>query len=483
MSDVVPRVLVCLKRAVQDAWVPEVQVVAGDRADAFKVGLVAQVRTSRSVRFWVQKERRRDRSKVAQAHPHGVDVRNTAAVVDDRIVSVNAPNVSCALYAAHVVGQNLRGRALLHIGRAVLGRVGPVKPELPAHILKTQQALRCQPWVQKHIEQCSAMTKSKGVQKPGWATRRLEVRAAIAASRFEEVVPLTESWWKANVGGAEATIQLRCSVCQYVTPGVRVRVFAKTKTANCWCGGGARWDTEYGRLRLCTLLRTETKFEPIGALLNPIEWPKSFSGGANTFYIPIRCTECKFEPPKCTISNMLGKRSADCNCRWKTQRQLREFLADFVGAMFPGWVDVKVEGTIPGVRSRQTHGRQQLMPYDALIVNTEKSCTVLAIELDGIQHFTDGRLGSTAIKNKTTMENDLDKEIGAVNSGVPLLRIFQDDVWNNRIDWKRLVVSTIEAALQGDLAVKVHRQLNQPLYWTGKYAALRVGSIVEVCRE
>jgi len=145
MSDVVPRVLVCLKRAVQDAWVPEVQVVAGDRADAFKVGLVAQVRTSRSVRVWVQKERRRDRSNVAQAHPHGVDVRNTAAVVDDRIVSVNAPNVSCALYAAHVVGQNLRGRALLHIGSAVLGRVGALEPQLPAHILKRrQQVPTCQ---------------------------------------------------------------------------------------------------------------------------------------------------------------------------------------------------------------------------------------------------------------------------------------------------------------------------------------------------
>ena len=306
---------------------------------------------------------------------------------------------------------------------------------------------------------------------------------AIATSRFEEAFPLTESWWKANIKGASSLLQLHCSVCKYVTPGVHVSKFAKTKTANCWCNGGARWNTEAGRLRLCQFLYEETKFEPIGALLGSDEWLLYYGNhNAKTICIPIRCTECQFEPPKCQIDNILRKKSADCNCRWKTQRQLREFLAIVVPTLFPLWVEVQFEGTLPGVRSRASHGRQQLMPFDALIVNKETSCVVLAIELDGIQHFTDGRLGTTGIKNATTMENDLDKEVGVVERGVPMLRVFQDDMWNNRIDWKRLLVSTIKTALHGDLPVKVHRQPDQPLYTTGKYADLRKGSTVDVCR-
>tara|TARA_X000001036_G_scaffold422688_1_gene445874 strand:- start:90 stop:1064 length:975 start_codon:yes stop_codon:yes gene_type:complete len=324
------------------------------------------------------------------------------------------------------------------------------------------------------------MTKSKGLQKPQARFRRLEIRQLISTTRFVEAVELTEEWWAQNITTVESYLPLRCSVCDFEPPSASIVTFEIKKSANCFCNNGARWSSEGGRVRLLKLL-SETRFEPLAQILDPDAWSKSWITGqtALTYCIPIRCKECLFEPKHATVQNFLSNLSTDCNCRWKTQRLVREFMAASIPNLLPS-VEVVFEGLVPGVKSRASHGRQRLMPFDVLLVDRETQTVVFAVEVDGLQHFTDGRLGTTKIKNRTTMENDLDKEIGCVEHGIPLLRLYQDDIWKDAIPWKDVLLYGCKAAVAKELAPVVHRQPDQSLYTSGKYACMRRGTIVEV---
>ena len=63
------------------------------------------------------------------------------------------------------------------------------------------------------------------------------------------------------------------------------------------------------------------------------------------------------------------------------------------------------------------------------------------IELDGEQHFKQ-------VSNWTSPEhnakNDLEKTKFALIQGYSVIRLLQDDVWNEKYDWKSWLVETIE---------------------------------------
>jgi len=101
----------------------------------------------------------------------------------------------------------------------------------------------------------------------------------------------------------------------------------------------------------------------------------------------------------------------------------------------------------------------------------------LLIEVDGGQHFrlrTGFKCDHEAIRAR-----DLAKEVYAVQNKVPLVRIYQQDVWNDAFDWKATLTCFLGAMSKGELHPKVYRQPHA-LYHSGEYAALRVGTIVEV---
>lgn len=68
------------------------------------------------------------------------------------------------------------------------------------------------------------------------------------------------------------------------------------------------------------------------------------------------------------------------------------------------------------------------------------------VELDGAQHFWT----SNGWHTDDGCERDLLKEEWAVQRGLCVIRVLQEDVWNDRLDWQGWLVRSIAAARSGE---------------------------------
>jgi very-short-patch-repair endonuclease len=74
--------------------------------------------------------------------------------------------------------------------------------------------------------------------------------------------------------------------------------------------------------------------------------------------------------------------------------------------------------------------------YDILCIDTN-----IIIEIDGRQHFEDVK---TFKSNKNDIQdNDKNKMINAINEGYSFIRIYQPDIWNDKIDWKNIILKNL----------------------------------------
>lgn len=112
------------------------------------------------------------------------------------------------------------------------------------------------------------------------------------------------------------------------------------------------------------------------------------------------------------------------------------------------------------------------MKYDIAIQTGSR--ILLVVEVDGRQHFEIHK------KFEQTQLNDVEKEVMAVDADVPMLRLFQPDVWNDRFDWKSWLQSKVSLALAEQLIVGVHRQPGCAMYSSDRYLERRVATSVAV---
>ncbi|AQM73374.1 endonuclease [Noumeavirus] len=110
-------------------------------------------------------------------------------------------------------------------------------------------------------------------------------------------------------------------------------------------------------------------------------------------------------------------------CKHKTEAKLLSFLQEHFQA--PTY-QFKVSWC-----SNPKTGR--LLPFDFCVSKT-------IIELDGAQHYKQVRNWQTP---ELTQKNDRYKEECAVKNGYSVLRILQEDVWNDKMDWKSLLLEHI----------------------------------------
>ncbi|AGV01774.1 restriction endonuclease [Cannes 8 virus] len=75
----------------------------------------------------------------------------------------------------------------------------------------------------------------------------------------------------------------------------------------------------------------------------------------------------------------------------------------------------------------------KFFPFDFCVSKT-------IIELDGRQHYEQVANWTTP---EETQKNDRYKEEQAIKNGYSVLRILQEDVWNNKIDWKELLLEHV----------------------------------------
>ena len=64
------------------------------------------------------------------------------------------------------------------------------------------------------------------------------------------------------------------------------------------------------------------------------------------------------------------------------------------------------------------------------------------IELDGPQHFEDIAYFKSLYSDRIKVDHY--KQTAALNNGYHIIRIFQEDVWKDTIDWKAELISSIE---------------------------------------
>ncbi|AIT54978.1 conserved putative restriction endonuclease [Melbournevirus] len=127
------------------------------------------------------------------------------------------------------------------------------------------------------------------------------------------------------------------------------------------------------------------------------------------------------------FSNSLYCISKGCwcpKCKNKTEAKLLKFLEEhFGGAIY--------QFKISWCKNPETN---RLLPFDFCISKT-------IIELDGAQHYAQV---SNWKSPEETQKSDRFKEQCATNNGYSVLRILQEDVWNDKIDWKTLLLEHIK---------------------------------------
>jgi very-short-patch-repair endonuclease len=96
--------------------------------------------------------------------------------------------------------------------------------------------------------------------------------------------------------------------------------------------------------------------------------------------------------------------------------------------------------------------RKQHLPFDFVLPDDK-----IIIELDGLQHFVQVSNWSSP---EEQLENDKYKEKCANENGYSVIRILQEDVFNDTYDWFKDLCIEIEKLKAGDEIANIYLSLN-----------------------
>jgi len=134
--------------------------------------------------------------------------------------------------------------------------------------------------------------------------------------------------------------------------------------------------------------------------------------------------KCEFGHEFLSVLNSVSSGNWCPKCRNKTETKLLSFLED----NFEGVIH---QFKISWCKSQET---DKFLPFDFCVSKT-------IIELDGPQHHKQVSNWRTP---EVTQKSDRYKEECAIENGYSVLRILQEDVWNDKIDWKKLLLENIK---------------------------------------
>jgi very-short-patch-repair endonuclease len=146
----------------------------------------------------------------------------------------------------------------------------------------------------------------------------------------------------------------------------------------------------------------------------------------------LKCSdkECKFNCDRCKrvfsakLSNITSGNTWCPFCKNKTAKKLLKFLEKL-------FEYIKIEQTFEWSKGKR------LYRYDFYI-----ELLNLIIELDGGQHFKDVRKWKSSFKEQ--QKRDRYKEDIALEHGISVIRISQEDVWHDRNDWQNKLKSALK---------------------------------------
>lgn len=296
---------------------------------------------------------------------------------------------------------------------------------------------------------------------------RLRILDLLEESRFIPIGALLDKKeWEKGSFGAFSNLPLKCTVCDTIPENCQLSNFVRTKGALCWCSKSRPYCDENGRQQVLRIAYG-TQYEPKGWMLDADEW-KARNMDANSKLL-LQCTFCHYSSSSTSIAQFVRSKSTVCDCKWKTQATVCRWLEMHATAL---QVEIKREYKFPGNLSKCGSD----MPYDVAVLKDGK--VILLFEVDGPQHFDD--IWDNERKFNRTVNNDLDKEVYAIENGIPIARLYQPDVWSESFQWRPAVLEGIELAMAGKLKATVYRHPGVQAYTTGVYSRIREGTCVQV---
>lgn len=284
-------------------------------------------------------------------------------------------------------------------------------------------------------------------------------------STFEPLpVMLSYDWWKRNINTVRSHVPIRCRVCAYEPPRCQINTFQQSGgKSSCWCNGLARYNDEQGRQQILKVAMS-TNYELADWTLDPEKWIQHNVIGETR--LTLRCKSCGVEGQNTTVHSFMQRRSSSCSCKWKTQATVLEFVRSRVPPGFSTLRKVSIVKPERGWPSR----------YDVAVQRHSDSRIILLIEVDGHQHFERvSRFRLSDEEQQGIAVRDLAKENAAVEKGIPMLRLYQDDVWKDKVDWKQLISIHLYLAVEDELPPRVYVQPDCVCYKEGIYAEMRGG--------
>ncbi|AQQ73879.1 restriction endonuclease [Kurlavirus BKC-1] len=134
--------------------------------------------------------------------------------------------------------------------------------------------------------------------------------------------------------------------------------------------------------------------------------------------------KCEKKHEFCSVLSSVSQGSWCPKCKNKTEAKLFSFLEEH-------FKDPIHQFKVSWCKNPETN---KFLPFDFCISKT-------IIEVDGIQHY---KQVANWKSPELTQKSDRYKEEQAIKNGYSVLRILQEDVWEDKIDWKKLLLEHVK---------------------------------------
>lgn len=261
-----------------------------------------------------------------------------------------------------------------------------------------------------------------------WCHRRSEV-VCMGEERGFVVVTNEEEWLKACTGKGYCPT-FRCKKCDETVTSSTINHLRWGRSIGCSCNLNSAKHWRYRRSEV-VLIGEERGFVVV---TDEEEWRNGCTGKE---YCPtFRCIKCNKTVTSTSVHSLSSGQSIGCHCRKRTEGK----LFDWLNERFPPESGVIVSTQYRGPKTTRDHWTH----FDFYL--TFPDGFEVLVELDGAQHFWI----SNGWHTDDGCERDLLKEEWAVQRGLCVIRVLQEDVWYDRLDWQGWLVRSIAAARSGE---------------------------------
>ena len=257
-----------------------------------------------------------------------------------------------------------------------------------------------------------------------WRDRRPEIVEKGANGGNYEVLTTKEEWHR-DCHGRTYCPKLRCVICKEEVTSTCVSSLQQGQGIGCGCHST---HANHWRDRRPEIVAKGANGGNYEVLTTKEEWHRDCHG---KMYCPkLQCVKCKEVVTSTCIHNLQQGHGIGCGCRNRTEKKLLDWLNN------PSGPKLAIDRWYCGPKTDcngQTH-------FDFHV--TFPGGFEVLIELDGPQHFWI----DSYMYNEGGCERDLLKEKWAIDNGLSVVRVLQEDVWYDRVGWKEHVTESITKA-------------------------------------